>query len=57
MKIKFSNIVWDTDGEEVDLPSEVTLEVDEDSDVALDGADMLSDKYGWCVVSFSFEEV
>ena len=55
--IKFSKIVWDTDDEVVDLPSEVTLQVDEDLSVEYDGADVLSDKYGWCVFSFSFEEI
>lgn len=57
MNIRFYDIQWDTDGEEVDLPSEVTLEVDADLDVAQEGADVLSDKYGWCVFGFQFEEV
>ena len=54
MKIHFYNIVWDTDGETVNLPHEITLHVDEDCQVETEGADALSDKYGWCVVSFDF---
>lgn len=54
-KVKFSNIQWDTDGQEVDLPTEVTLEVDDDLDIAYEGADVLSDKYGWCVFGFDYE--
>jgi hypothetical protein len=56
-KVRFSNIVWDTDGKFVELPSEVTLEVPKDKDVDLEGADVLSDKYGWCVKGFEFEVV
>lgn len=47
MKIK--NIDWETDGEVVDLPTEVDLpnEIEED-----EIADALSDEYGWLVNSF-----
>lgn len=55
MKVTFNNIIWDTDGECVDLPSTVTLDVDSDIDVSLEGADVLSDKYGFCVLEFTFE--
>jgi hypothetical protein len=56
-KVRFSNIVWDTDGRFVELPSEVTLDVPKDKDVDLEGADVLSDKFGWCVKGFEFEVV
>lgn len=55
MKVQFSEIKWDTDGEKVDLPSEVILDVENGLDVENEGADVLSDKYGWCVESFDFE--
>ena len=56
MKVRFFNIDWDTDGEEVDLPLEAYVpNVDDDIDLENDGADVLSDKYGWCVNSFSYE--
>jgi len=61
MKVKFSNIVWDTTGDEDDnihtgeLPTELTLEVDNDLNIADAGADFLSDGYGFCVDSFTFE--
>lgn len=53
--MKIFNIIWETDGEQVDLPSEVQVEpsyrrLDED-----EVADYLSDKYGWLVNSFEIE--
>jgi hypothetical protein len=55
MKVRFYDIDWDTDGYAVDLPSETTLEVDDDLELSTQGADVLSDKYGWCVNSFNFD--
>lgn len=53
-KTRFFDIVWDTDGQVVsELPAEVTLAVPAGVDAELEGADMLSDRYGWCVKSFS----
>lgn len=57
---KAYNIDWDTDGEDVILPSKVFFDVEDDwtnEDVSLEGANIISDKYGWCINSFSFEEV
>ena len=53
------DIDWDTDGEIIEaLPTETTVELEDDEDeIDLCGADLLSDKYGWCVNSFSFEEI
>ena len=51
------NIVWDTDNEDVDLPTEMNFP-DElfnggyDDDVA----DYLSEQTGWCVESFDIVE-
>lgn len=50
MKIK--NIDWETDGEVVDLPTEVELSDDIDEENI---ADELSDEYGWLVNSFEIE--
>ena len=48
--MKVSNIKWETDGEIVELPTEV--EVDDNlSDDEI--ADYLSDTYGWLVNGFS----
>lgn len=62
MKVHFSNIVWDTE-ESCDLPSECVLEVDDKCvfgaersfDNEFDGAEVLCDKYGYCVLSFDYE--
>lgn len=56
-QVSFTNIDWDTDGDGADLPSEVVLEVsfDDETDLDSQGADILSDKYGFCVLSFDFE--
>jgi len=57
MNILVSGIEWDTDGEEVELPSELTIDAaaegidDPDSQIA----DWLSDRYGWAVIGFSHE--
>jgi hypothetical protein len=57
-KIVFSSIKWDTDSRNVSLlPNNVELEVGIDLDVDLEGADALSDKYGYCVKSFSWESM
>jgi hypothetical protein len=57
MKVRFFNIVWDTDDDQVDLPDDVTLDTDleDNEDVQYRGADVLSDTYGWCVVTFNYE--
>ena len=57
MKVKFTNIDWETDGEEVNLPTELTLEVDDDVDLDEEGADILSDEYDWLVNGFDYEVV
>jgi len=51
------DIQWDTDGVETDLPSEAVFELEDYQNPSLEGADSLSDKYGWCVLSFGFEEI
>lgn len=55
MQVRFYDIDWDTDDEDVDLPAEVTLEVDDDLDVEEEGSDILSDQYGWCVKGVNYE--
>lgn len=45
-----SNIKWETDGEVVDLPTEVEVADGLDDDQI---ADYLSDTYGWLVDSFT----
>jgi hypothetical protein len=52
MKIK--NIDWETDGEVVNLPTEVDLPDGIEEDAI---ADALSDEYGWLVVSYERESV
>lgn len=59
MNVRITDIVWDTDGQQVDLPEEVTVDTAaegiEDPEAQI--ADWLSDRYGWCVTSFSQEPV
>jgi len=43
------SVHWETDGEEVSLPSETEVPADLDIDEI---ANYLSDKYGWLVKSF-----
>lgn len=50
------DIVWETDGEDVNLPTEVELPRDfGDDDDAI--VNYLSDEYGWLVVSYERESV
>ena len=48
--MKVTDIVWETDGYEVDLPKEVEVEDGMDDDAI---TDYLSDTYGWLVIAFS----
>ena len=48
--MKVTDIKWETDGEVVDLPTEVEVDDDLDEDEI---ADYLSDEYGWLVESFA----
>ena len=47
-----TNIVWDTDGETVELPTSVRVPQGVEPN---DMADMLSDTFGWCVASLTIE--
>ena len=59
MEINVFNIVWDTDGEEVDLPTRCSVSVSKDAvdEFGIDNviADTLSDAYGWCHRSFNYQ--
>ena len=60
-KFKVWDISWDTDGEDVDLPTELTVVVPEEV-FASDGeedyiSDWLSDEYGFCHNGFLFKEI
>lgn len=57
MELKVVNIDWDTDGEEVELPSEVIIDTQAEGieNPEMEVADWLSDRFGWCVNSFSIE--
>ena len=50
-KFNVTNIVWDTDDEDLDLPTEEVVECYNDECIS----DILSDKYGWCVESFNID--
>ena len=54
-KAKATNIVWETDGEEIDLPTEIelpyTMDVEDESAII----DYLSDETGWLVISYDIE--
>ena len=49
-KVKIVSVIWDTDGKDVSLPSEVEVPAELKKEEI---ADYLSDKYGWLVKSFS----
>ena len=56
MKIKVTNIVYDTDGESISgLPTEMILNVGGDIDIESEIADAISDNTGWCVEGYNYE--
>ncbi len=63
MKIKATNIDWDTDGLKIDLPRQVNLEIGDEfqneTDSVLEDeiAEELSAVYDWCVYGFDYEIV
>lgn len=60
MKIKITNIKWDTDGQKVKLPKEELYEIDGDYLINIledEMNDYLSDNYGYCMDSYNCEIV
>jgi len=64
MKVKVTNIVYDTrdicdghrwDQNELELPSEMIVEVDGIIDIESEIADAISDTTGWCVNGYNYE--
>lgn len=57
IKVKVTNIDWETDDEKVDLPKEDTINVKIYSESELEDqiANALSEKHGWLVSSFNYE--
>ena len=64
MKIKVTDIVYDTrdicdghkwDQNELELPSEMIVEVDGIIDIESEIADAISDTTGWCVNGYNYE--
>ena len=54
--MKIRNIVWATDNEEVDLPTEIDLPNDIDPDDYDAINNYLSDTYGWLVIDWRIGE-
>ena len=54
---QFFDIEWDTDGEKVSLPKKVLLTVGKGFKPENEGADLLSDNYGWFVKGFKFKKL
>lgn len=64
IKIRLYEIDYDTDGEDVELPEEISTTAEEmgwdeddniDQFVSENGADFISDQTGWLVNGFLFE--
>lgn len=47
-----TNIVWDTEGEQVNLPTTMTVFTEDESEAI----EVASDKTGWCILSADVEE-
>jgi len=57
MKIFLTEIIWDTDGEEVELPTQLEIDTAAEGieDIETGVADWLADRYGWCVTGYTQE--
>lgn len=56
MNVLLKGIVWDTDGEKVDLPDSMVVTVEDDLEgyeIDVAAVDAASDKTGWCIQSIS----
>lgn len=54
--VRVYNIIWDTDGEDVDLPDSLVLMAEGESAEEMQEAisDALSEHFGWCVSNFDY---
>ena len=57
VEVEISDIEWDTDGEDVELPRSVRLMMNYSENVEDTLADRLSDEYGWCVRSCTWRKL
>ena len=56
MKVKATKIIYDTDGEtDLDLPTELIVEVDGNIDIESEISDAISNITGWCVIGYLYE--
>lgn len=52
------NIKYDTDGTiKLKLPTKFSFTVDSNFNIAEEGANLISNKTGWCVLSFKFKSI
>jgi hypothetical protein len=60
MLVRFYSIEWAEEGTSEPLPTSVTLEIDDGTDVAeieMNGGDMLEEEFGVAVDSFEWESL
>ena len=55
MKFRVFNVRYDTDGEMVPLPQELTLELSDHEDVEDELSELVSDLTGFCHHGFEYE--
>jgi hypothetical protein len=62
MKYTATNIKWDSDGEDIDLPTELTIDIPNDVFVKMDGeeidefiSDYITNEIGFCHMGFSLK--
>lgn len=52
MKVKLFDVIWNTEGQDVDLPKEVVVDVLDDTDDYIgDAIDAACDEYEYCIIS------
>jgi hypothetical protein len=62
MKYTVTNIKWDTDGENIDLPTEITIDIPNEDFVKMDEeeidefiSDYITNETGFCHMGFSLK--
>lgn len=54
--MKAIDIIWETDGEEIDLPTEIEIPDSVDSNDENAVSDYLSNEIGWLVIGYTIEK-
>ena len=55
MKVRFYDIEFETDGQELEIANELTTQVPADTNLDEEGAEVISNETGYLVLAFQYE--